>query len=134
IHPGGKLGASLRLVRDVMHGGEAMPLVATGTAMSDALAVMTAKRLGCVGIVDADGRLAGMITDGDIRRNLSGTLPMRRVDEIMTTRPKTVRPDTLLARAIEMLSSSAITALFVLDEGRPVGIVHMHDLLRAGVA
>lgn len=134
FHPGGKLGASLRLVRDVMHGGEAMPLVATGTAMSDALAVMTAKRLGCVGIVDADGRLAGMITDGDIRRNLSGTLPMRRVDEIMTTRPKTVRPDTLLARAIEMLSSSAITALFVLDEGRPVGIVHMHDLLRAGVA
>lgn len=134
FHPGGKLGASLRLVRDVMHGGAAMPLVASGTAMSEALAVMTEKRLGCVGVVDADGRLAGMITDGDVRRNLSDGLLTRRADEIMTRRPKTVRPDTLLARAIEMLSSASITALFVLDDGRPVGIVHMHDLLRAGVA
>ncbi len=134
FHPGGKLGASLRLVRDVMHGGEAVPLVAMGTTMRDALVTMTGKSFGCVGIVDAAGLLVGIVTDGDLRRHLSDSLLTRTVDEIMTVRPKTVRPDMLLARAIEMLASSSITALFVLDQGRPIGIVHMHDLLRAGVA
>ena len=134
FHPGGKLGASLRQVRDVMHVGDTMPLVASGTAMREALVVMNKRRFGCVGIVDDAGLLVGIITDGDLRRHLSGDLLARPVDEIMTTGPKTVRPDTLLARAIEILSSSAITALFVLDERRPVGIVHMHDLLRIGVA
>ena len=134
FHPGGKLGASLRLVRDVMHTGETVPLVASGTAMKEALVVMTGRSFGCVGIVDPAGLLVGIITDGDLRRHLSDTLLARTVDEIMTARPKTVRPDTLLARAIEILSTSSITALFVLDEGRPVGVVHMHDLLRIGVA
>ena len=134
FHPGGRLGASLRLVRDVMHSGDSMPLVASGTTMKDAIVTMTGKSFGCIGIVDPAGLLVGIVTDGDLRRHLSDQLLMRSVDQIMTVRPKTVRPDTLLARAIEMLSSSAITALFVLEEGRPVGIVHMHDLLRAGVA
>ena len=134
FHPGGKLGASLRLARDVMHKGAAMPLVASGTTMKDALVSMTGKSFGCVGIVDGDGLLVGIVTDGDLRRHLSDHLLTCSVDEIMTVRPKTIRPDTLLARAIEILSSSSITALFVLEDGRPVGIVHMHDLLRAGVA
>ncbi len=134
FHPGGKLGASLRQVRDVMHVGEMVPLVAAGAAMRDALGVMNDRRFGCVGVVDGEGMLVGIITDGDLRRHLTGDLLGRTVDEIMTARPKTVRPETLLARAIEMLSSSSITALFVLQEGRPVGIVHMHDLLRIGVA
>ena len=134
FHPGGKLGASLRAVRDVMHSGEAIPLVAVGTTMKDALVTMTGKSFGCVGIVDAQGLLAGIVTDGDLRRHLSDQLLTRTVDEIMTVAPKTIRPETLLARAMEILSSSAITSLFVLDGGRPVGIVHMHDLLRVGVA
>ena len=134
FHPGGKLGASLRLVRDVMHGGEAVPLVATGTTMKEALVTMTGKSFGCVGIVDEAGLLIGIVTDGDLRRHLSDSLLTCAVDEIMTVRPTTVGPDTLLARAMEILSSRSITALFVLDEGRPIGIVHMHDLLRAGVA
>lgn len=134
FHPGGKLGASLRLVRDVMHKGAAMPLVASGTTMKDALVTMTGASFGCVGIVDAEGLLIGIVTDGDLRRHLSDHLLTCSVDEIMTVGPKTIRPDMLLARVIEILSSSSITALFVLEEGRPVGIVHMHDLLRAGVA
>jgi len=134
FHPGGKLGANLRLARDVMHVGEAMPLVDAGTTMKEALVIMTGKSFGCVGIVDDGGLLAGIVTDGDLRRHLSDNLLTRTVDEIMTVRPKTIRPDTLLARAMEILSSSSITALFVLDAGRPVGIVHMHDLLRIGVA
>jgi arabinose-5-phosphate isomerase len=134
FHPGGKLGASLRSVREVMHVGDAMPLVASGTTMRDALVVMTGKSFGCLGVLGETGVLVGIITDGDLRRHLSDHLLSVTVDEIMTARPKTVRPDTLLARAIEMLSSSSITSLFVLDEGRPVGIVHMHDLLRIGVA
>ena len=134
FHPGGRLGAGLRLVRDVMHGGDAMPLVPSGTKMKDALVIMTGKRFGCLGIVDAAEQLIGIITDGDLRRHLADDLLGRRVDDIMTVRPKTIRPDTLLARAIEILSSSSITSLFVLENGRPVGIVHMHDLLRVGVA
>lgn len=134
FHPGGKLGASLRLARDVMHRGEAVPLVVSGTTMRDALVTMTGKSFGCVGVVDGDGLLVGIVTDGDLRRHLSDHLLTCSVDEIMTVGPKTIRPDTLLARAMEILSSRSITALFVLDEGRPVGIVHMHDLLRAGVA
>ena len=134
FHPGGKLGANLRLARDVMHRGDAVPLVASGTTMRDALVTMTGKSFGCVGVIDGDGLLVGIVTDGDLRRHLSDHLLTCSVDEIMTVGPKTIRPDTLLARAMEILSSRSITALFVLDEGRPVGILHMHDLLRAGVA
>ena len=135
FHPGGKLGASLRMVRDVMHGADKLPLVPTGTAMSEAIIAMTGKGFGCVGVVDRDGRLAGIVTDGDLRRHLSDRLLERSVDEVMTKNPKTTRPEAMLGRVMATLNVAAITALFVVDaDGRPVGIVHVHDLLRAGVA
>ncbi|MER2606951.1 MAG: KpsF/GutQ family sugar-phosphate isomerase [Siculibacillus sp.] len=134
FHPGGKLGASLRIVGDVMHRGEALPLVAVGTAMSEAIIAMTGKGFGCVGVVDGEGRLVGIVTDGDLRRHLSNGLLARRVDEVMTRNPKTTRPGALLGRVIATLNVASITALFVVEDERPVGIVHVHDLLRAGVA
>jgi arabinose-5-phosphate isomerase len=134
LHPGGRLGAKLAFVRDIMRGGAQMPLVALGTPMSDAVVEMTAKGLGCVGITAPDGSLAGIITDGDLRRHMRPDLLAARVDEIMTRRPKTVRGDQLVTEAIELLNSSKITAVVVVDAGKPVGIVHMHDLLKAGVA
>jgi arabinose-5-phosphate isomerase len=134
LHPGGRLGAMLKFVRDVMRSGEAMPLVALGTHMSDALVVMTAKSVGCVIITGADGRLAGIITDGDLRRHMSVKLIDLKVEAIMTRGPKTVSPDQLASEALELLNSSKKTQLVVVDDGKPVGVVHVHDLLRAGVA
>lgn len=134
FHPGGKLGASLKLVRDVMHGGDAVPLCPLGTSMKQAILHMSTRGFGCVGVLDADGKVAGIVTDGDLRRHLSDDLLTRSVDDVMTQRPKTIRPDALLASAIEIMNASSIMALLVVEHGRPVGIVHMHDLLRAGVA
>jgi arabinose-5-phosphate isomerase len=134
LHPGGKLGALLKLVRDVMHTGEAVPLAPVGTPMSDAIVVMTAKGFGCVGITGRDGKLVGIITDGDLRRHMRDDLLQAAVDDIMTAKPKTVRPDQLASEALLLLNSSKITALLVAEGERPVGIVHFHDLLRAGVA
>src|SRR5262245_19871682 len=133
LHPGGRLGAALKTVRDLMHSGERIPLVARGSAMSDALVEMTAKGFGCVGILD-QGHLVGIITDGDLRRKMRPDLLERQVDEVMTTTPKTVRPDALASEALELLNASKITALFVVDGAVPIGIIHLHDLLRAGVA
>jgi arabinose-5-phosphate isomerase len=134
LHPGGRLGAMLKFVRDIMRSGNDMPLVAAGTRMPDALVVMTAKSLGCVVIVGADGRLVGIITDGDLRRHMSANLLNLTVEEIMTREPKTVRPDQLASEALEFLNTSQKTQLIVADRGKPVGVVHVHDLLRAGVA
>ncbi len=134
FHPGGKLGASLRTVRDVMHAGDRLPLVPEGTGMGEAIIAMTGKGFGCVGVVDATGRLTGIVTDGDLRRHAGDRLLERSVDEVMTRNPKTTAPDVLLGRVMTTLNVAAITALFVVDDGRPVGIVHVHDLLRAGVA
>jgi arabinose-5-phosphate isomerase len=134
LHPGGKLGALLKLVRDVMHEGPAIPLAPLGTRMSEAILEMTAKGFGCVGIVDAAGRLVGIITDGDLRRHMRPDLLDAAVDQVMTRGPKSVRPDQLISETLELLNSSKVTALFVVDGGRPVGIVHVHDLLRAGAA
>jgi arabinose-5-phosphate isomerase len=133
-HPGGRLGAALKLVRDVMHVGAEIPLAVTGTPMSEAITEMTAKSFGCVGIVDTDGLLVGIITDGDLRRHMSAALLDRRVEEVMTREPKTVRPDQLVSEVLELLNASKKTQLIVVDARRPVGIVHFHDLLRAGVA
>ena len=132
--PGGRLGAKLKFVGQIMHTGAEIPLVPLGTAMADAIVVMTAKTFGCVGITDAGGRLVGIITDGDLRRHMRPDLLDTRVDEIMTRGPKTVRPDQLASEALEVLNSSKITALMVVDAGKPVGVVHFHDLLRAGIA
>jgi arabinose-5-phosphate isomerase len=133
LHPGGRLGAQLKFVGDIMRKGADVPLVALGTLMADAIVEMSSKSLGCVGITDA-GRLAGIITDGDLRRHMRPDLLDARVEEIMTPRPKTVRPDQLASEALELLNASNITALMVVEGGSPVGIVHFHDLLRAGVA
>jgi arabinose-5-phosphate isomerase len=134
FHPGGKLGASLKLVREVMRADERLPLVPLGTTIGAAIEVITQKGQGCVAVIDADGRLAGIVTDGDIRRHLGDGLLDHPVDTIMTRRPKTTRPDALLASAIEMLNSASLLALIVVEEDRPVGLVHIHDLLKAGVA
>src|SRR5499427_10322620 len=134
LHPGGRLGAALTFVRDIMHTGAAMPLARVGTRMSDAIVEMSAKGFGCVGIVDATDRLLGIITDGDLRRHMRTDLLDAEVDAVMTKGPITVRTDQLASEVLEILNSSKITALFVVDEAKPVGIVHLHDLLRAGVA
>jgi arabinose-5-phosphate isomerase len=135
FHPGGRLGAMLKFVRDIMHTGAEIPLAAVGTRISDAIDEMTAKTFGCVGIIDRNGSLVGIITDGDLRRHL-GVADVLELDveAVMTRKPKTVRPDQLASEALEIINSSKITALIVAEAGKPVGIVHFHDLLRAGVA
>lgn len=134
LHPGGRLGAILKFVRDVMRSGDAVPLVAAGSSMSDAIVVMSAKTVGCVGIVEGGGALAGIITDGDLRRHMSPKLLGARVDDIMTRKPKTCGPEQLVSEVLEILNASNITALFVVDGGKPIGVVHLHDLLRVGAA
>ena len=124
----------LKFVSDLMHSGGAIPLVAVGTRMADAVVEMSTKGFGCVGVTDAGGRLVGIITDGDLRRHMRSDLLDARVEAVMTHSPKTVRPDQLASEALEILNSSKITALMVADAGEPVGIVNVHDLLRAGVA
>lgn len=133
FHPGGSLGASLKHVSDVMHAGDSLPLAAPGERMDVALMIMTSKALGCLGIVDQQGQLIGIITDGDLRRHMGPGLLARTAGEIMTRNPKTTTPDLLASAALEMMNASRITALFVVRDGRPVGIVHVHDFLRAGI-
>jgi arabinose-5-phosphate isomerase len=134
LHPGGKLGALLKYTRDLMHTGDAVPLKPLGTKMSDALVEMTSKGFGCVGIVDTRGHIAGIVTDGDLRRHMGPDLMSAVVDEVMTRNPKTIDRDVLAGEALEILNSSKITTLIVTDANKPVGIVHLHDFLRAGVA
>ena len=114
--------------------GDRLPLASADVSMAEAIVVMTEKALGCLGVVDGDGVLAGIITDGDLRRHMGDGLLARRTGDIMTPAPKTVTPDLLASAALEMINASSITALFVVEDGRPVGIIHIHDLLRAGVA
>jgi len=134
LHPGGKLGAMLKYTRDLMHAGDAVPLRPLGTPMSDALVEMSSKGFGCVGIVDARGHIVGIVTDGDLRRHMRADLMTALVDDVMTQNPKTIGRDLLASEALEILNSSKITALIVTDAKKPVGIVHLHDILRAGVA
>jgi arabinose-5-phosphate isomerase len=134
FHPGGSLGASLKFVADVMHTGNELPLVAEDRIMSEALVTMTQKSFGCLGVVDGKGRLVGMITDGDLRRHMGPDLVKARVADIMTKKPNTLSPDMLASAALEQINSLKRTQMFVVDKGKPVGVVHVHDLLRAGVA
>jgi arabinose-5-phosphate isomerase len=134
FHPGGSLGASLKFVADVMHTGEQLPLVTEERVMSEALVIMTQKSFGCLGVVDGKGRFVGMITDGDLRRHMGPELLKARVQDIMTKRPNTLSPDMLASAALEQINSLKRTQMFVVDKGKPVGVVHVHDLLRAGVA
>jgi arabinose-5-phosphate isomerase len=136
FHPGGKLGARLRQVRDLMHVGEALPLAAPDTPMDAALLLMNDKRFGCLGVTGPDATLLGIITDGDLRRAMGPDLLARRAGDIMTRCPRTIRPDALAAEALHEMNAGSrpITSLFVVEAGRAVGILHIHDLLRAGVA
>lgn len=132
FHPGGKLGAKLARVRDLMHAGDSMPLVNMTTPMSDTLLTISQKGFGVVGVTDADGYLKGIITDGDLRRHMTGLLDMT-AGEVMTKDPRSVAPNTLAAEAIGVMEGK-ITCLFVMDaDMRPQGILHIHDCLRAGV-
>ncbi|PKP72266.1 MAG: KpsF/GutQ family sugar-phosphate isomerase [Alphaproteobacteria bacterium HGW-Alphaproteobacteria-5] len=133
FHPGGKLGAMLRHVSEVMHKGDELPLTGPATLMAEVLLIMSQKSLGCAGIVDADGKLIGVITDGDIRRNSADGLLARRADDVMNRAPKTVAPGMLASEAVKLLNEKKITSLFVVESGRPVGLVHIHDFLKAGV-
>jgi arabinose-5-phosphate isomerase len=134
LHPGGRLGAMLKFVRDMMHTGPAVPLLPVGTRMSEALVEMSTKSFGCVGITDRTGLLIGIITDGDLRRHMRPDLLDVPVEQVMTRTPKTLRGNQLASEALELFNSTKITAAIVVDGGKPVGIVHLHDLLRAGLA
>lgn len=135
FHPGGQLGASLLFVADIMHADTELPLGTRDTPMQQAIVAMTEKSFGCLGITDEAGKLVGILTDGDLRRHMTDDLLSRRAGEVMTANPKTVSPETLASSALEILNSAKITSLFVVDDNkRPTGIVHIHDLLRAGVA
>ncbi|MDE2030625.1 MAG: KpsF/GutQ family sugar-phosphate isomerase [Alphaproteobacteria bacterium] len=135
FHPGGKLGKTLLRVREIMRGAGELPLVAETDSMKDVLVVMTQKSLGCAGIIDARGQLAGIITDGDLRRHLQDENFLKhRASEVMTENPTTVEPQILAAEALKILNEKTRTQLFVVENGKPVGVLHIHDLLRAGIA
>ena len=126
LHPGGSLGARLKPVKRLMHGGDALPLVAADTNMHDVIVTMSAKRLGLVGVTDADGRLVGVITDGDLRRHIEQGLD-HPASAFMSANPKTVAPDALVDDALTLFDEHRITALFVVEDDRPVGVLHIHD-------
>ena len=130
FHPGSKLGARLARVGDLMH--RDLPLVAEDAPMTEALLVMSRKGFGVTGVTDRDGRLTGIITDGDLRRHMEGLLE-RRASEVMTRDPRTIGPDELAEKALATMQDRRITSLFVLRDGLPVGLLHIHDFLRAGM-
>jgi len=137
FHPGGQLGAKLKTVGEIMHHGNALPLTGTGTLMADAIITMSEKGFGCLGICDADGNLAGVITDGDLRRHMNETILEKTAADVMTKTPITIGPDKLASRALELMNSSGaggINAMFVVKDKKPLGLIHIHDLLRLGVA
>lgn len=136
FHPGGRLGANLHRVRDIMHQAGAIPLCPDKASMQEAILVMSEKGFGCVGVVDGHNRLTGIVTDGDLRRHMGDGLLSRQVAEVMTRSPLTIAPTTLVAEALAVMNDASrpITVLFVVEDGRPVGLVHMHDVLRIGAA
>ncbi len=134
FHPGGKLGALLLSVGDLMHTGEDCPVIASGTPMETALSVMSEKGFGCLGVTEPGGELIGMVTDGDIRRLVANGRMATTIDDAMTRKPVIATPDMLASRALNVMNEKRISQLFVLESGAPVGVVHMHDFLKAGVA
>lgn len=134
FHPGGSLGAQLKFVADLMHKDDRLPLARVDEPMTEALVTMTQKALGCLGVVDGNGQLVGIITDGDLRRHMGPTLLTAMAGQVMTPTPKTIKPTTLASAALDILNKSRITTLFVVERGKPIGLVHVHDLLRASVA
>ncbi len=134
FHPGGQLGRRLLKVSELMHGGKGLPLVAPAMPMAEVIVVMTTKSLGCAGVVGDDGRLQGIVTDGDLRRHMQSDFLALTARDVMTPSPKTVPPSMLAAEALGIMNAKSITSLFVVEGDRPVGVLHLHDCLRAGVA
>ena len=133
LHPGGKLGKAFLRVRDLMHKLADTPVVNAGEAMSKVLLVMTNKSFGCAAVVDEKGVMAGVITDGDLRRHMDPKLLERKAADVMTKNPVTISGAALAAEALGIMNTRSITSLFVVENGKPVGILHVHDVLRAGV-
>ena len=135
-HPGGKLGAILQKVSDLMHTGDEIPLIGEDASMQETMLTMSSKMLGCVGIVNNDGDLIGIITDGDLRRCMSSDILSRKASDVMTRNPKVIAPDVLAAEALKTMNNTGkgITQLFVTQDNKPIGIIHIHDCLRVGVA
>ncbi len=134
LHPGGKLGSSLVRVSDLMHTGDALPLCKPDTPMPEAILEISAKGFGCVAVVDEDGAIVGVITDGDLRRQVNRDLRTLSAGQAMSENPKHIRPQALAAEALALMNQHAITGLFATEDGRPVGILHIHDCLHAGIA
>ncbi len=133
FHPGGKLGAAFIKVRDLMHKGKDVPLVNENMLMSEVLLEITAKRFGCAGVINAHGDLVGIITDGDLRRHMAPGITDQTAAVIMTQNPKTIGSDDLVSKGLSIMQDKTITSLFIKDDGKPVGILHIHDILKAGV-
>jgi arabinose-5-phosphate isomerase len=134
LHPGGKLGKGLMKVRALMHTGESLPIITADTTMDKVLLTMTQKSFGCAIVVDDAGILLGIVTDGDLRRHMKDGLLAVRAQEIMTKNPITITPEMLLAEVLHILNERNITSLIAVEEGKPAGLIHIHDCLRAGVA
>lgn len=132
-HPGGKLGSQFIRVADLMHQVDELPLVEMGASMQQVLLTMTQKRFGCAGVVDASGVMLGIVTDGDLRRHMDQNLMTKTAHDVMTKSPVTITPSTLAAEALGIMNNKSITCLFALEQGKPVGILHIHDCLRAGI-
>ncbi len=133
-HPGGKLGSILKRVSDLMHTGQEMPILDENSNMQAVLLEMTSKRLGCVGFINPKGELTGMLTDGDLRRCLSSKILEQKAIDLMTRNPKTIAPSAMTAEALKLMHDKKITNLFVVENNKPVGVIHIHDLLNNGVA
>ena len=133
-HPGGKLGKRFIRAEDLMHGEQELPLVQDSDKMNEVLLTITAKKFGCAGVLDSSGNLLGIITDGDLRRHMQPNLLAQPAGEVMTKNPVTIRPSALAAEALAIMNERSITSIFVVEAGKPKGILHIHDCLRAGVA
>ncbi len=133
-HPGGKLGSILQKVSDLMHTGADMPILEEHSDMQRVLLEMTSKRLGCVGFINTDGELTGMLTDGDLRRCLSPQILQEKAINLMTKNPKTISKDVMASEAMKIMHDKKITNIFVLENQKPIGVIHIHDLLNNGVA
>lgn len=133
-HPGGKLGSILQRVSDLMHTGNDMPILEENSNMQQVLLEMTSKRLGCVGFVNSSSEFTGMLTDGDLRRCLSAQVLDKKAIDLMTKNPKTISKDTMASEAMKIMHDKKITNIFVLEDEKPIGVIHIHDLLSNGVA
>ncbi len=133
FHPGGKLGTALLHVRELMHPAANVALVAPTDPMSKVMIAITSKGFGCAGVVDAKGNLVGIVTDGDLRRHMKGDLLKEQAQRVMTKNPITIKPQTLAAQALRIMNAKRVTSLFVVENKKPLGLLHVHDMLRAGV-